>query len=199
VCAGGREGCEAHLRSVENIFEDVLARGGGLPMHPGWIGACGVTLEKMSHGGGHFVGPQASRMCVSTGMGRKGETDTQWMEGESERVKETGMDTWDQMLREFEGGGRGLQGAVGGDTPEGESSIAGEQQMLYAGSKYTPGSAEKRGRGGGDHDTMSLSVPPPLLQVKEEAGGDEGVGGCDDLSWLVGPGNVWCILRFTDG
>jgi len=186
MCAGGGAGCEVHLRSVEDVFEDVFPGGGGLPMHPGWIGAWGVKLEKMSRGGVHFVGPQASGMCSSTEMGGKGAKDTQWME----REKETGMDMRDQMLRGFEGGRRGMQGAVGGlgDTPEGESKIAGEQKMLYAGWKYTPGCAEKRGMGGSDHEHMSLSVPPPLLQVKEEAEGDEGVGG-EGSDWIY-PG-LW--------
>jgi len=44
--------------------------------------------------------------------------------------------------------------------------------------------------GADDQNPLSFSVPPPLLEVNEEAKRDEGVRGCDDLSWLVGLGNV---------
>jgi len=202
VCAGGGTGREVHLHLVENVFEDVFAGEGGLPMYPGWIGAWGVTLEKMSRREVHCVGAQAGGMCVYKGMGGKGKRDPQWGKRESWRAKETGMDVWDRMLREFEGRRRGVQGAVGGDTPEVENKTAGERERLHAGMKYTPGSAEKRGGGLGDHNPVSLSLSPTLLEVKEEVGDDEGVGeggsDCDDLSWLVGLGNVWCVLRFTD-
>ena len=149
MCAGGRAGCGAYLHSVEDVFEDVFPGGEGLPMHLEWIGAWGNTFEKMSCEGVYFVGPQASGMCVSTGLSGNGQKDTQWM---SENVKETRMDVCDRTLREFEGGGQRVQGAICGDTREKESKIAGEREMLYAGLKCIPGSVVKRRREGGDHE-----------------------------------------------
>jgi len=199
VCA--REGAdwESHLHSVEDVvfedvFEDVFAGGGVPPMHPRWTGSCGVRLEKMGRGGVFCVGPLVSGMRVSTRIGGKEERDTQWMERESERVKETGMGVWDRMLREFEGGGRVVEDAVDREIWKGESKIVNELEKLCTGLKYKSGSEEKRAMGGIDYDPLSLSVPPPLLEVKEDAERDEGVEGggsdCDDLSWLVGLGNV---------
>jgi len=163
-------------------------------MHPGWTGACGVTLEKIGRGGDFYVSPQVSGMCVSTRMGWRGERDTQWIERESAKVKETGIGVWEQMLREFEGEGRVVEDAVGEEIGKGESKRVDEQERLYTNLKYKSGSAEKRERQCIDHDPLSLSVLPPLLEVKGDAERDEGVGGvgsdCDDLSWLVGLGNV---------
>jgi len=169
VCAGGRAGCGAYLHSVEDVFEDVFPGGEGLPMHLEWIGAWGNTFEKMSCEGVYFVGPQASGMCVSTGLSGNGQKDTQWM---SENVKETRMDVCDRTLREFEGGGQRVQGAVCGDTREEESKIAGEREMLYAGLKYTPGSVEKRRRekGGGRVVTTNpcLSLSPTTASSQKK-------------------------------
>jgi len=150
----------AHLYSVEGTFEDVFAGGGGLPMYPG-------GEERDTH---------------------------PWMERERERVKETGMGTWSQMLREFEGGGSMLRGAVNGDTREGETKRARERERLCTGLKYKCGSAEEGPGGADNQNPLSFSVPPSLLEVNEEAKRDEGVRGggsdVDDLSWLVGLGNV---------
>jgi len=119
------------------------------------------------------------------------ERDTHpWMERERERVKETGMGTWSQMLREFEGGGSRLRGAVIRDTREGESKRARERERLCTGLEYKCGSAEEGPGGADDQNPLSFSVPPPLLEVNEEAKRDEGVREGSDLSWLVGLGNV---------
>mmetsp|Transcript_41091 Transcript_41091/g.34627 ORF Transcript_41091/g.34627 Transcript_41091/m.34627 type:complete len:436 (-) Transcript_41091:1029-2336(-) len=199
VCAREGAGWESHLHSVEDVvfedvFEDVFAGGGGPPMHLGWTGAWGVTLEKMERGGGFCVGPQVSRMCASARMGGKGEQDTQLMERESERVRETGMGVWNRMLREFEGGRCVMEGAVGGETWERENKRVDERERFHTSFQYKSGSAEKRWWGGGDHDPLSISVPPPLLEVKENAQCHADAGGqesdCNDLSWLVGSGNV---------
>jgi len=157
---GGMAGWEAHLYSVEGVFEDAFAGGGGLPMHPG-------GEERDTH---------------------------PWMERERERVRDTRMDTWDRMLREFEGGGRELQGAVGGHTREGESTRARERERLYTSFEYKCGNAEEGAGEADDQNHLTFSVPPPLREVNEEAECDEGVKGGeadgDDLSWLVGLGKV---------
>jgi len=194
-------GWETRFHSVEDVvledvFEDVLAGGGGPPMHLGWTGAWGVTLEKMGRGGDFCVGPQVSRMCASARMGGKGEKDTQLMERESERVRETGMGVCNQMLREFEADRCVMEGVVGGETFEREKNRVDERENFHTSLEYKFGSAERRWWGGGGHDPLCLSVPPPLLEVKEDVKCDEDAAGggsdsdCDDLSWLVGLGNV---------
>ena len=182
MCAREGAGLGAYLHSVEDavfedVFEDVFEGGGCPPMHPGWTGACGVKLEKIGRWGGFYVSPQVSGKCVSTRMGWKGERDAQRIERESARVRETGIGVWDQMLREFRGGGHVVEDAVGEEIGKGESQRVNEQERLYTKLKYKSNSAEKRERGGIDHDPLSLSVPPPLLEVKEDAERDEGVGG----------------------
>jgi len=167
-------------------------------MHPGSIEDWCVTLEKMGNGGGFSLGLQPSGMYVSTGIWGVEDRDTHpWMERERERVGETRMGVGGRMLGEFEGGENGLQGAVGADIREGESKRAVERAKFFTGLEYKDGSAEERRGGAGDHDPSCLSVPPPPLEANEEAERDDGVcvGGsdCDDLSWLVGLGNMFRV------
>ena len=197
VCPGGGAGWEPH--SIESVFEDIFAGGGVPPMHPGSIRDWGVTLEKMGNGGGFSLGLQPSRMCVSTGIWGVQDRDTHpWMERERERVGETRMGVGGRMLREFEGGENGLQGPVGADFRERESKRAVERAKFFTGLKYKDdSSAEERGGRACDHDPSCLSVPTPLLEANEEAERDDDLcvsgSDCDDLSWLVGLGNMFRV------
>ena len=141
----------------------------------------GVFQDAFAGGGGLPMHPG----------GVEGDTHP-WMEREKERVREKKMDAWDLMLQKFEGGGCVLQGAVGGHTKEGESKRAREGERLYTSFEYKCGSAEEGAVGADDQNPLSFCVPPPLLEVNEEAERDGGVmeSDGDDLSWLIGLGKV---------
>jgi len=191
---GRGAGLGTHLPSVA----DVIGAGGGPPIHPGWA----VTLKEKRMGRGLSLSPQTSKMCVSTEIeGLEERYTLPWMGTEKKKVGETGMGEWDQLLREFEGSKGEVQGAVGGDMREAAVKGATEQDRLYTGLKYNCGSVEERAVECA-HDNLcspplsplSLSLPPPLLEVEEDGECGEDVGGagsdCDDLSWLVGAGNM---------